>query len=449
VSAVTEQPAGRRLGSNYWRLFSATTVSNLGDGLMTVAVPWLASAITRDPLQIALVTLATRLPWLLFSLPAGVITDRFDRRRLVALMDVARSVAMLSFAVLVFANQSNLSMPEDIADGTASPSANAALLLGLLYLTALLIGFAEVLRDNSAQTLLPSIVAKDRLEKANGRMWGAETVMNNFVGPPLAGVLLGVAFALPFFINAGTFAVAAALVFALAGTFVPKGQTTSGRIAWRAEIGEGFRWLWNHQLLRSLAIILGGLNAMSATCMAIMVLFAQEILSLDAGRFGLLLTGGAAGAVLGSLLADRVSRRLGPGTSLFVSMAGMGIGFGAIGLLSIGAAVWVIMAGSGFLIVLWNIITVSLRQTIIPDHLLGRVNSVYRFFGWGTISLGSLLGGVVVTIGEPLFGREWALRTPFLIAAAIHVVLLAYALPRINTAKIEAAKAAAARTEST
>ncbi|NDL60797.1 MFS transporter [Phytoactinopolyspora mesophila] len=448
MSSVAAKPPRQRLGTNYWRLFSATTVSNLGDGLMTVAVPWLASAITRDPLQIALVTLATRLPWLLFSLPAGVITDRFDRRRLVALMDVARSIAMFAFAVLVFANQGSLSMPEDIADGTASPPGNAGLLLGLLYLTALLIGFAEVLRDNSAQTLLPSIVAKDRLEKANGRMWGAETVMNNFIGPPLAGVLLGVAFALPFVINAGTFAVAAALVFALAGTFVPKGQTTSGQIAWRAEIGEGFRWLWNHQLLRSLAIILGGLNAMSATCMAIMVLFAQEILDLDAGRFGLLLTGGAAGAVAGSLLADRVSRRLGPGTSLFVSMIGMGAGLGVIGLLSIGAAVWVIMTGTGFLIVLWNIITVSLRQTIIPDHLLGRVNSVYRFFGWGTISLGSLLGGVVVTIGEPLFGREWALRAPFLLAAAIHVVLLVYALPRINTAQIDAARAAAERSES-
>nr|WP_281352372.1 MFS transporter [Phytoactinopolyspora alkaliphila] len=424
-------------------MFSASTVANLGDGLMVVAIPWLASAITRDPLQIALVALATRIPWLLFSLPAGVITDRFDRRRLVAGMDVARCAAIFVFGAVVLANQGDLSSPEAIADGSADPPGNAAVLLALLYLTALLVGFAEVLHDNSAQTLLPSVVGKHQLEKANSRMWGAEMTMNQFVGPPLAGLLLGVAFALPFFVNAGTFAVAAALVFALTGTFSPKGQTTTGRIDWRREIGEGLSWLWRHELLRSLAIVLGGLNAMSAMAMAIYVLFAQEILGLDARGFGLLLTGSAVGGVLGSLLADRVSKRLGPGAALFTSMVGMGLGVGVIGLISSGEVAWVVLVASGFLVVMWNVITVSLRQTIIPDHLLGRVNSVYRFFGWGTISLGSLVGGVVVTVGEPLLGREWALRMPFLIAAAVHFVLLAYALPRINTARIQAAKVAA------
>ncbi|WP_166352349.1 MFS transporter [Phytoactinopolyspora limicola] len=444
MTAPTATPSQQRLGRNYWTLFSATTVSNLGDGLMVVAIPWLASALTRDPIQIALVTLATRLPWLLFSLPAGVITDRFDRRRLVAVMDVARCIAIMSLACVIAAQHGNLTSPDAIADGSADPPGNALLLLGLLYLTALLVGFAEVLRDNSAQTLLPSIVSKDRLEKANGRMWGAEMVTNQFAGPPLAGLLLGVAFALPFFLTAGTYAIGAALVFTLAGAFTPKGQTTTGRIAWRAEISEGVRWLWNHHLLRSLALVLGGLNAMSATCMAIMVLFAQEVLELDASRFGLLLTGTAGGAIVASLCAERVSRRLGTGTSLFVSMLGMGTGLAVIGLVSSGVLVWAVLTVSGFLVVLWNVITVSLRQSIIPDHLMGRVNSVYRFFGWGTISLGSLLGGVIVAIGEPLFGREWALRTPFLVAAAVHLVLFAYALPRINTARIAAARAAAA-----
>jgi MFS family permease len=419
MAATSVDPPATRLGGNYWKLFSASTVANLGDGLMAVAIPWLASAITRDPLQIALVALATRVPWLLFSLPAGVITDRFDRRRLVAMMDVARCVAIFAFAAVVMVNQGNLSSPEAIADGSADPPGNAFVLLALLYVTALLVGFAEVLHDNSAQTLLPSIVGKHQLERANSRMWGAEMTMNQFVGPPLAGLLLGVAFALPFFVNAGAFAVAAALVFALTGAFAPKGQTTSGRIDWRGEIGEGLRWLWRHELLRSLAIILGGLNAMGAMSMAIYVLFAQEVLALDARGFGLLLTGSAVGAVLGSLLADRLSARIGPGRSLFTSMIGMGIGVGAIGLLSHGTVVWAILATSGFLVVLWNVITVSLRQSIIPDHLLGRVNSVYRFFGWGTISLGSLLGGIIVTIGEPMLGREGALRMPFLIAAAV------------------------------
>lgn len=264
--------------------------------------------------------------------------------------------------------------------------------------------------------------------------------MNQFAGPPLAGLLLGLGFALPFFIDAGTFAIAAGLTFALAGTFAPKGQSNSGRIAWRAEIGEGVLWLWHNRLLRSLAIILGGLNGSATMAMATAVLFAQEVLGLQAESFGLLMTGSALGAVGGSLVAEKVTRRLGPGRSLFVTLIGMMTTLGLVGLSSSGYVVWAIFAVEGFFVVLWNVITVSLRQTIIPDHLLGRVNSVYRFFGWGMISVGSLAGGAVVALGEPLFGREWALRAPFLLAAAVTAVLFVYALPRINSHEIAKAK---------
>nr|WP_281373670.1 MFS transporter [Haloechinothrix aidingensis] len=421
---------------------SAHSFSNLGDGLRLVAIPWLASAITREPMLIALATAAVRVPWLVFSLPAGVITDRVDRRLLVAWMDVAGAITMLAFAGIVLANQASIADPAALAAGTAGPPANQAVLLGLLYLTALLIGLAEVLRDNSAQTLMPSIAPKDRLERANGRVWGAEIVMNQFVGPPLAGALLGVALALPFLVNVGTFALAAGLAFAIAGSFAPRGPATTGRIAWRTEIGAGLTWLWNHRLLRSLALILGALNAMGTMAVSIYVLFAQEILELDAGTFGLLLTGTAAGGVLGSLLAARISGVIGPGRALFTAMLGMGLGYGVIGLAPVAALAWLMLLVIGFLVVQWNVVTVSLRQSIVPDHMLGRVNSVYRFFGWGMISVGSLLGGLVVSAGEPLLGREWALRTPFLLAAAVHLALLVYALPRINNRRVREATSA-------
>lgn len=154
-----ERPAG--LGANYWKLFTASTMTNLGDGLMTVAVVWLASAITRDPTMIAVVGLASRLPWLLFSLPAGVITDRYDRRLLVAWMDVLRVAVIGGFAVVVLLNQDRLPTPEELASGTAPAPDNAGLLLVLLALASFLIGFAEVIRDNSAQTLMASVVDKD------------------------------------------------------------------------------------------------------------------------------------------------------------------------------------------------------------------------------------------------------------------------------------------------
>lgn len=436
------QTQAKGLGANYWKLFTASTMTNLGDGLMAVAVVWLASAITRDPTMIAVVGLASRLPWLLFSLPAGVITDRYDRRLLVAWMDVLRVLVIGGFAVVVLLHA--LPTPEELASGTVPPPDNAGLLLVLLALASFLIGFAEVVRDNAAQTLMASVVDKDHLEKANGRLWGAETAMNQFVGPPLGGIIVAVALAVPFFINAGLLAVGAALIFALAGTFRPRGQTSSGRIRWRAEMGEGFRWLWNHRLLRTLALLLGAMNMMSSLALVLLVLFAQEVLGLFEGwQFGAVTTGFAVGAVVGSLVADRIAKRLSLGTSLVVSIIGMGAGFVIMGLSSWAVVVWLVGVVSGVFIVLWNVITVSLRQRIIPDHLLGRVNSVYRFFGWGTISIGTLLGGVLVSLGEPVLGREWALRMPFLLAGAVHLVLLLLALPRLTTPAIEAAQAAA------
>src|SRR5699024_5222304 len=131
------------------------------------------------------------------------------------------------------------------------------------------------------------------------------------------------------------------------------------------------------------------------------------------------------------------------GRCLLIALVVFGIGYGVIGLVSNAAVVWSVSVLTGVAIVLWNVITVSLRQRIIPDHLLGRVNSVYRFFGWGTMSIGTLLGGAIVTWLEPALGREWALRTPFLLAGAISLLLLFYAWSRVNTAAIEAAKAAA------
>lgn len=314
----------------------------------------------------------------------------------------------------------------------------------MLCLVSLLLGCAEVVRDNAAQTLMASVVDKPQLERANGRLWGAETAMNNFVGPPLGGLIVAVALALPFFLNAGLLAVGAALIFALSGSFMPRGQTTTGKIQWRAEMGEGFRWLWNNKVLRTLAILLGGMNMLSALSFVILVLFVQDVLGLFEGwQFGIVITGMAVGAVLGSLVAERISARLTQGTSLFVAIIGSGLSFIVIGLTSSPVVVWLVGVVSGVFIVLWNVITVSLRQRIIPDHLLGRVNSVYRFFGWGTISLGTLLGGLIVTGGEPILGREWALRMPFLIAGGAHLLLLIVALPRINTAKILEAQAAA------
>jgi MFS family permease len=430
----------KTLGIDYWKLWTASVVSNLGDGISTVAYPWLASAVTRDPIQIAGIAVATRLPWLIFTLPAGVITDRVDRRKLIVAMDATRTLITVGVALSVIGLGSDLIAPGDSMAATTSPE-HATLLLFVLYASALMFGFAEVLRDNAAQTILPSIVDPELLEIANGRMWGAEMVMNSFIGPPLGGLLVAVGFSLPFFVDAGTFGVAAALIAAIGGLRLRSTGPPRERVGFREELAEGVRWLWNHQLLKRMGIILGIMNGTFSAAMAVYVLFVQEILELDASSFGLLLTGGAIGGVIGSVAAARVSKSIGPGASLLSVLLVGAVTLGITGTTSSGPVVWAMFVVNSFAAVLWNVITVSLRQTIIPDSLLGRVNSVYRFLAWGMMPVGAILGGILVSVTEAVSERTLGLRMPFLIGAAVHLGLYFYARPVLNTAGIEAARA--------
>ncbi len=430
-----------RLGANYWKLWSSSVVSNLGDGVAMIAYPWLASAITRNAVLIAFIAVVQRLPWLLFTLPAGVITDRVDRRKLMLWMNVLRTIITVVVAIVVFGQSSTLPAPDEIS-GSTDVTTNWILYLTLV-IAALVFGMAEVLYDNAAQTILPAIVEPEGLERANGNLWGAEMVMNSFIGPPVGSVLIGVAFALPFFFDAGSFAISAALLLLVAGTFrVDRDETElEAKVDWRGEIKEGVTWLWRHPLLRPMAIILGFLNALASVVFATFVLFAQEILGVTAFVFAILGAAGAIGGVLGSVLAPRISKAIGSGASLYTTFIAMAATTAVIGFTSNWIVAFVAFAISSFFGVLWNVITVSLRQTIIPDHLLGRVNSVYRFFAWGMMPIGLAVGGLLVS-GVELAGgsRELALRLPWLLTAVAYVLLFIYAAPKLTTAKIEAAR---------
>ena len=355
--------------------------------------------------------------------------------------NVVRAVITLGVAFGVVAQTSELPGVDILNDPDAYLPTNLTLYLLVLFAT-LLLGTAEVLYDNAAQTFMPAIVHSQRLEKANGRLWSTEMVANAFVGPPLGAVLIAAAFALPFFINAGTFAISAVLIALIPRTAPNESSGSVAKTSWRSELAEGIRWLWNHELLRPLAIILGILNALGALTGAVLILFAQEVLRTSATEFAILMTGGAVGGLVGGWTASNISRRIGSGPSLYITMLGAGATNIAIGLSSSWMFAWVMFAFSTLTAVLWNVITVSLRQTIIPDHLLGRVNSVYRFFAWGMMPIGSMAGGMIVLVADATISREWALRLPALVGGALHVVLFAFAAPKLTTAKIEAAREA-------
>ncbi len=432
-----------RLGRNYFKLFSASTISNLGDGIGIIAYPWLASAVTRNPLLIAFVGVVQRLPWLLFSLPAGVITDRHDRRTLMVTANLIRSVLTLGVAFVVLNQQGVLPGPDEVDAGAVLGT--DAFLYSMVLFATLLLGFAEVLYDNSAQTFMPAIVHADQLEKANGRLWSAELVSNTFAGPPLGALLLVAAFSVPFFVDAGTFLLSAVLIALIPATKkVPKPASAGAAPpSWTAELRTGFRWLWNHDLLRPMAIILGLLNMLSTMSTATMVLFAQEVLETSPTEFALLSTGGAVGGALGGLTASQIAKRIGSGPSLSLTLIVGGLTTFLIGFATNWLFVWAMFAIFMLLAVLWNVITVSLRQTIIPDELLGRVNSVYRFFAWGMMPIGAALGGLTVFVTDVFGSRELALRMPFFVAGALNIGLFFFAAPRLTSAKIDGARSAA------
>ena len=393
---------------NYRLLLTAGTLTNLGDGMIVLALPWLASLMSRDPLAIAAVAAAGSMPWLLFALPSGVIIDRTDRRKLIARADLVRAGTVTAIMMLAL----------------SEPGSGAVwLLTGLAFL----LGCAEVLRDNAAQTILPAIVAPDDLEAANGQMWSAEQLMGQFIGPPLAGVLIGLGITVPFGVDAAALVLAAGMVWLIT---LPPQLKTPARF-WPSLI-EGISWMRNDRLLFRLAVTLGMVNFLFSMATTVVILFSQEILGLSAAEHGLLLSVAAIGAVAGSLGAPFITKRIGTQAALSLSFLIWGTSYAAIAVSSsalvVGAAMAMFMAAS----MVWNVITVSWRQRRIPTALLGRVNSIYRFFGWGSMPLGAIAAGVLVSLIETEAGREMALRGPFILAAAGYFGLLVYARLRLR-----------------
>lgn len=393
---------------NYRLLFSAGGMTNLGDGLIVLALPWLAALMTRDAVAIAAVAAAGRLPWLLFALPAGVIIDRSDQRKLIARADLLR--AAIVFAIFLLA--------------VSDPIADAIWLVAGL---AFLLGSAEVLRDNAAQTILPAIVAEEDLEAANGQLWSTEQLTGQFIGPPLAGVLIASGIGLPFGIDVAMLVLAACLVWLINLPAQVRVQKSFGKA-----LLEGIAFMRADRVLLRLAIVLGVANFLATATFTVQVLFAQDVLSLSAFAYGTVLSVAALGAITGSLLAPRLTKAIGLHPCLLLSIAGWAVGYFVIGVSSSGILMALALFGVMASAMLWNVITVSWRQRRIPTELLGRVNSIYRFFGWGSMPLGALAGGFVVSLLEDGLGREAALRTPFLLAAACCVLLLVYAVFRLR-----------------
>jgi MFS family permease len=285
----TRRPA-ERLGGQFARLWAASTTSALGSGLASVAAPLLVASRTGSPLIVSATVGAAELPWLLFSLPGGVLVDRVDRRRLMVAIDWSRAAVLAVLAVALLAGWRSIA---------------------LLDAVVFVVNSGEAVFRSASQAMVAAVVPAAGLERANGWLVGGTMLMQQMIAGPLGGFLFAVAVCLPFVVNAGTYAASAALIALVAGRYraVPD-AATSARRSVRSELAEGFRWLAGQRLLRTMAVLMGLLNVTFTAAVAVLVLIVKERLRLGPVGYGSLLGCAAAGGVLGSVIGDRLIRRV-------------------------------------------------------------------------------------------------------------------------------------------
>jgi MFS family permease len=419
----TGEPQGRTGGASLGRRFqlvwTSVTVSSLGDGMRFVALPLLAARVSGDPRDLALVAAAEQLPWLLLSLPAGALADRVDRRRLLVTVDAGRTVLAAAFAVAV-------------ALGAAG--------VPLLAAVGFLLGCGQTLYNAGWAGVVPSLVEPADRPRANGRLQAGVMACDSLVGSSLGTALFAVAAVLPFASDAVSFALAALLMLLVPGGLPRREERGSqGRGGLRgllAETGEGVRRLARHRLLRTLCLSAATGNVVMAGVTAELVLYTRRVLHLGPVGYGLMVGAFAVGGVAGSLGAPWLVRRLGSVRTLVLTLAGSGLALGAAGLGTDWR--WVGPAGScyGALTLAWGITSVSIRQDLVPEVLLGRISMAYQMVANGGMAVGAALAGLVA--------HAWGLRAPML-AGAVVLLVATPLLARVARAEVPGQAATSSR----
>lgn len=385
MTGLLEGLLPQRLGRNFRYLWVASTIANLADGVLLAAGPLLVASVTREPFAVAMAVFLQRLPWLLFGVLAGAIIDRVDRRRLMVVVDGMRAVVIGLLAVA-------------IATGDAG--------LLAIYAAMFLMGTAETFADNAGTVLVAVTVPAQGLGQANARLYGSKTVTNQLAGPPLGALLFGLGMALPFATNAVCLLAGAALIARI--RLPAPGEV--GRRRLRMEVADGLRWLWAHAPVRTLAVMITVFNVTFGAAFSVWVLYAYERLGLSDLGFGVLMTAGALGGLVGSAVFGTLERRFSYALLLRVGLVVETLTHLALALTTTALVAGAVMALFGVHAVVWGTTSTTIRQRAVPDALLGRVTSVYMIGGVGALALGTLIGGVLA--------QRWGILAPFWFAAA-------------------------------
>jgi MFS family permease len=423
--AATDATEARAQGGDHGspalfrRLWAAAGLANLGDGVGLIAAPLLAATLTRDPVLIGGLTATQFLPYLLLGVPAGVLVDRVERRTAMIAANLVRAAALA---------------------GLCAGMVGGVVTIAWLYALGLLLGAAECVYDAAAEGAVPRLVGAERLDGANARLQGTVQVANNFVGAPLGALLFSAAAVAPFGVHAVLLVLATLLVASLPRLSSPRrlaisagsgvaGETreTGGRRRRvRDDVLEGLGWLARHRTLRTLAFVSAGCAFANQLAQSTLVLFALEVLRIPEATFGLFAMAAAVGAVTGTTVAPATARRFGRVPVMLtaavvetVMLAAIGFAPGAVPA----AVAFAVFAGA---VGAWNVLSMSLRQQLVPENLFGRVHGAWRALVWGALPVGSWLGGVIAA--------QAGLRAPWFVGAGLYVVVVAFAFPALRGA---------------
>lgn len=360
------------LGRDFRWLWGSAALTNLGDGMLLAAGPLLVTTVSRDPLAVGLSVTMQYLPWVLLGVPAGAIVDRVDRRVLAIAVNLVRAAVLAVLALT-------------IATGVVN--------LAIIYIALFLIGTAETFADNAASALVATRVPKAHLGIANARLIGTSIVMNQLAGPPLGALVFGVGMALPFAMD-GLLALAGAIFLArmLHKSWArPEGPPRHiGH-----EIAEGFSWLWRHPPVRTLALTIFIFNITFWAPYSLLVLLATERLGLDAFGFGLLITVGAVGGLIGSGSYGWLERHFALSTLMRVGLLLETVTHLILAITTSAAVAALTLTLFGIHAVVWGTTSTTVRQRAVPPALMGRVTSVYMLGNVGGAVIGSVIGGVL------------------------------------------------------
>ena len=391
----------KSLGPAFNRMWGSSLLSNLADGVLLVAAPLLAVTLTKSPVLISAISALVMLPWLLFAIPIGALVDRFDRRFLLAGANAIRFVVAALIALSIATN---------------------TITIYLLLIATFLIGICEVIADTTSQSLIPQILDKSQFERGNSRLQISETVIQGFVGTPISGFLYAVAIYLPFVINSLGFLIAAALAASIPVKFlqdIRSEENAEKRSNFIGEMKFGIQYLFNDKPLLRLVVTTASIGLCYSMAMSTIILFILNELNLKPSLFGLALTIQGSGAILGALLAPKLSTKFGRSRVMAVCIFLSSLLMLLQGL-SPNIYIFIALATiASFTISNWNILLMATYQSVIPAHLFGRIHGTRRTLVWGLMPFGSLLGGFIAKGG---------LRLPLLIGGTIATVIALFSL---------------------